>query len=195
MTRKRNLKSWFRKLRLGRFAADEQGVAAVEFAAVLPVVLLLLLGCLEVPRFVLTYQKLARTSHSVADLVSQADEPMTNPQMQDVFRAAKMIMAPNDIVGAGKVIVSSINNPTGTVSITWQQSSGSLGVNSKLGIAGKTNPPLPAGLSPTTGDEVLVAEVFYTYTPVIGTLIYKGSQLYTISYSRPRNKNLMTEPK
>jgi hypothetical protein len=54
---------------------------------------------------------------------------------------------------------------------------------------------LPAGLSPKTGDEVLIAEVFYTYKPVIGSLIYSGSQLYTVSYSRPRNKNLVTAPK
>jgi len=189
------MKFWLRKFRLGRFATDEQGVAAVEFGLLLPMVLLLLLACFEIPRFVLTYQKLARTSHSVADLVSQADEPMTSPQMQDVFSAAKMIMAPNDIVGAGKVIVSSINNPAGTVTITWQQSKGSLGVSSNLGPAGTKNPTLPAGLSPKVGDEVLVAEVFYNFKPVIGTLIYKGSQLYMVSYSRPRNKNLMTEPK
>jgi Flp pilus assembly protein TadG len=196
MTRKRLLKPWFRKLRFDRFAADERGVAAVEFAAVLPVVLILLLGCFEVPRFVLTYQKLARTAHSVADLVSQADEPMTLPQLQDVFVAAKMIMAPYDIIGAGKVFVSSINNPSGTVSITWQKSNDSTltSLKSRIGTVGGA-PTLPAGLSPKTGDEVLVAEVFYNYKPVIGTLIYKGSQLYSVSYSRPRNKNLMTAPK
>jgi Flp pilus assembly protein TadG len=138
MTRKRLLKPWFRKLRFDRFAADERGVAAVEFAAVLPVVLILLLGCFEVPRFVLTYQKLARTAHSVADLVSQADEPMTLPQLQDVFVAAKMIMAPYDIIGAGKVFVSSINNPSGTVSITWQKSNDSTltSLKSRIGTVG-----------------------------------------------------------
>src|SRR4051794_33583195 len=83
---------------LHRFAASERGVAAVEFGLVLPIVMLLLLGCFEVPRFVLTYQKIARTSSGVADLVAQADEPLTSNQMDDIFIAGKTMMEPYDIV-------------------------------------------------------------------------------------------------
>ena len=183
--------------RLRRFAEGEQGVTAIEFALVLPVVLLILLGCFEVPRFVLIYQKLARTSSGVADLVAQADEPLQKNQMNDIFTAGKVMMQPYDVIANGRIYVSSINNPNGGgVTLTWQRNNGgSVATASKLGAAG-TNPSskLPAALVPGSNEEVLAAEVYFNYTPIFANLIYKGSQLYQIAYTRPRNKNLNTAP-
>jgi len=180
--------------RLRRFAEGEQGVTAIEFALVLPVVLLILLGCFEVPRYVLIYQKIARTSAGIADLVAQADEPLTKNQMEDIFIAGETMMEPYDLVAEGRVYVSSINNPAGAgVKVTWQRQHGSLGAGSAF-TEGEDNPTLPAGLVPASNEEVLVAEVFFTYTPIFSNLIYSGSQLTKVSYTRPRNKNLMTKP-
>jgi Flp pilus assembly protein TadG len=182
-----------------RFVASEQGVTAIEFALVLPVVLLILLGCFEVPRFVLIYQKIARTSSGVADLVAQADDPLTKRQMADIYTAGKIMMQPNDVIANGRIYVSSINHPSGqSVTITWQTNNGGLPGNSSLGSRigneGSTAPAIPAALVPATGEEVLAAEVFFNYQPIFSTLIYQGSQLYMVSYTRPRNKNLMIKP-
>ena len=190
------MRSWSRALRLRRFAKDERGVAAIEFALVLPIMALLLLGCFEVPRFVMVYQKIARTSSGVADLVAQADDPITSAQMTDVFSASKMMMQPYDVAANGVVIVSSINNPTGGtgVKITWQRRNGTVTTLSKLGIQGATPVNVPAGLTPALDEELLTAEVYFNYTPIFKTQIYQGSQLYLISYTRPRNHNLMIAP-
>jgi Flp pilus assembly protein TadG len=181
-----------------RFVEGEQGVTAIEFALVLPVVLLIMLGCFEVPRFVLIFQKIARTSSGVADLVAQADEPLTMRQMADIYTAGKIMMQPNDVIANGRIYVSSINNPSGGtgVTITWQtNNAGTVTTASKLGAEG-TNPTgkIPAALVPATNEEVLAAEVYFNYQPIFSTLIYQGSQLYMISFTRPRNKNLMTKP-
>jgi Flp pilus assembly protein TadG len=180
-----------------KFLKDERGVTAIEFALVLPVVLLILLGCFEVPRFVLIYQKLARTASGVADLLAQADEPLQKNQMTDIFAAGKVMMQPYDVVANGRIYVSSINNPNGGgVKLTWQRNNnGSVGTGSKLGLP-NSNPSskLPATLVPGSNEEVLAAEVYFNYTPIFANLIYKGSQLYQIAYTRPRNKNLNTAP-
>jgi Flp pilus assembly protein TadG len=183
--------------RFRRFIDGEQGVTAIEFALVLPVILLLLLGCFEVPRFLLICQKIARTSAGVGDLVAQADEPLTTNQMADIFTAGKIMMQPSDVIANGRIYVSSINNPSGTgVTLTWQKNNaGAVATLSKLGAQG-TNPTakLPAALVPGSNEEVLATEVFFSYQPIFSTLIYSGSQLYMISYTRPRNHNLMTAP-
>jgi Flp pilus assembly protein TadG len=187
-----------RRPRWCRFIAGDEGVTAIEFALVLPVVLLILLGCFEVPRFVMIYQKIARTSSGVADLVAQADEPLTKNQMQDIYTAGGIMMQPYDVVANGRIYVTSINNLSGGsgVTVTWQTNNGgAVATASKLGTKG-TNPTskLPAALVPATNEEVLAAEVFFNYQPIFSTLIYQGSQLYMIAYTRPRNKNLQTEP-
>jgi Flp pilus assembly protein TadG len=190
------LKSAVRASRRRRFLGDGRGVAAVEFALIAPILVVLALGCFEVPRYVMVFQKLSRTSSGVADLVAQADEPMTTNQMNDIFTAGKLMMQPYDVVTNGVIIVSSVNNPNGSgVKITWQKRKGSVGTASKLGVQGATpGAGLPVALSPASNEEVLVAEVYYTYTPIFGTIIYNGSTLYRVSFTRPRNDNLNTSP-
>ena len=184
----------FRRLAPRRFLRDERGVTAVEFALVLPILIVLVLGCFEVPRYVLVVQKITRTSAGVADLIAQADDPVTGNQIQDIFRASRVMMDPYDIVADGKIFITSINNPSGAgVEITWQRdNSGNAAATSKIGSSG--TPAIPAALMPGSDEEVLAAEVFFNYTPIFSTLIYSGSQLYSVSYTRPRNHNLTTVP-
>jgi Flp pilus assembly protein TadG len=180
---------------LQRFRRDHSGVAAIEFALILPILVLLALGCFEVPRYVLLWQRLERASSGVSDLVAQADEPMTANQMTDIFSAAKIMMQPYSIYTNGSIVVTSINNPSGGTGIknTWRVSCPA-GVNGTLGAINSTPIGLPAALSPAIDNEVLVTEVNFTFKPVFGTIIYRSSPLYAVNYTRPRNHNLMTSP-
>ena len=54
-----------------RFGRDRRGVVAVEFALMMPVLLLLLLGCIEVAQYVLLHQKLQRSATTMADLMTR----------------------------------------------------------------------------------------------------------------------------
>ncbi|HVO01537.1 MAG TPA: TadE/TadG family type IV pilus assembly protein [Candidatus Cybelea sp.] len=190
------LRTLLRPERSRRFGSDGRGVAAVEFALILPILVLLLIGCFEVPRFVTIYQRIARTSAGVADLVAQADEPMTKDNMTDIFSAGLIMMQPYDAKKDGVIIVSSVNNPAGKgVKVTWQERCGKLAATSVVGNAGST--PLgsfPVAINPGSDEEVIAAEVFFTYKPVFSNIIYKGSTLSLVSYTRPRNQNLMTDP-
>jgi Flp pilus assembly protein TadG len=187
---------------LGRFCRDRRGVAALEFALILPILVLLTLGCFEVPRYVLLWQRLERASSGVSDLVAQADEPMTDQQMVDIFSAGKIMMQPYDIIKNGSIVVTSINNPTGgNLQVTWRRA---CGTGNNVGNMGNSVGPnatptvggigLPTELSPTKDNEVLVTEVYFTYTPIFKSFIYQGSTLYAAAYTRPRNHNLMSSP-
>jgi hypothetical protein len=90
------------------------------------------------------------------------------------------------------VIISSVTRPTtSAATVAWQRiSSGTLSVTSAIGSPGQTA-TLPQGLILRQGENVIVAEVFYNYSPVfLGETPLRRTSLYQASYNRPRISNL-----
>ncbi len=92
-------------LRLGR---DKRGVAAVEFALILPLMLLLYVGSSEVTQGVLASRKMSILSRSLADLAAQQPNAtaMTDAKMTIIFGAATAIMSPFSTTSLQMVISS-----------------------------------------------------------------------------------------
>lgn len=177
---------------LRRFAADRQGIALVEFAAVLPVLVLMLFGGFETTRYILLQLKLDRTATSVADLVSQL-EGVSEAQITDIYSAAGDIMQPFDIGGEGRVIISNVYRPDSDPAVVqWQRmSSGGLASTSQIGAEG-ADATLPNGLSLAVGEDVIVAEAFYQYNPALVDWFFDSAVIYQIAFYRPRIEGLTT---
>jgi hypothetical protein len=178
-----------------RFLKSTRAVAAVEFAMILPIFLLVCLGGFEVPRYILLTQKMARASASMADLVAQGDEPLPQVQLNDLFVATSDLMSPYDLESNGKVIVSSVLNDDGLgPKLAWQRfSPGTFIATSKIGVENGVA-LLPSGLTVRQGENVIIAEVYFKYVPVFANMIYDGTTLYQVSFDHPRNNNLVTKP-
>lgn len=89
--------------RLRRLRRDNRGVAAVEFALLLPLMVTLYLGSTEITQGVLASRKMAIVSRTLSDIVAQAgtaaDPSCSGPGMCDalmttIFAAATSIMSP-----------------------------------------------------------------------------------------------------
>ena len=78
--------------RLGRLADDERGVSAVEFAMLLPLMLTLYLGTVEISQGIDADRKVTITARSVADLVAQTSS-INNSDMTNALNAASAVMA------------------------------------------------------------------------------------------------------
>lgn len=179
---------------LRQFWRDDRGLAVMEFAFALPILVTILLGCFDAARFVLINQKMARVAAQSADLVAQLDV-VTEAEMDDLFIAAETTALPFVLGTEGKLFVSSVFRPyspsTAVPTITWQRSTdGTLLVTSQLGPQGQSNPPLPDGFTLRSGENTIVAEVFFQYEPVFFTLIFEERVLYHSAYNRPRLQNL-----
>ena len=80
---------------LPRFAANEKGVAAIEFAFIAPVLMLLYLGASDV-RFAVTLQrKVSQITADVSDLVTR-ETSVKKTDMDGMFRIADAILTPYD---------------------------------------------------------------------------------------------------
>ena len=183
----RNLKSLWR---------NETGAAMIELGFAMPILITLLLGGVEIARYVLLHQKLDRVASSIADLVSQS-ETVSVADLQNIFDAARFVAKPFDLPAGGTVIVSSVSNPLGSpaTKVNWQQSgAGSIPATSEVGSPGGAA-TLPNGFSVADGQSIIIAEVFYDYTPWVLGDFTGASRIYHRALFRPRYGGLtMLQP-
>jgi Flp pilus assembly protein TadG len=78
------------------FGLSKSGVAAVEFALILPVLIALYLGVSEVGQALLASRKVTLVARSLADLLAQQpnNTSLTPGQLDDIFNGGKVIMSP-----------------------------------------------------------------------------------------------------
>ena len=107
--------------RVRRFSHADAGVAAVEFALILPVMVLIYFGMVELTIGINTHRKLALLTRSLADLSSRT-ATMTDTAIGNVFNAARAVMQPYDATNVAmtvtSVVVTNVNG-TATGTVDW----------------------------------------------------------------------------
>jgi len=157
--------------RLGRFQRAQGGVAAVEFALIAPVLVLIYVGSCELARAAMAQRRTALLTRTVADLTSLGDttSPMARATMTDILAAAKLVYQPFD---ATKAVIR-----VATIGIYKQGSARTVRVCSSDGSDGAPKwavGPAPADLPiPASYDRhgmrLVVAQVTMSYAPIFGT--------------------------
>ncbi|MCP4329721.1 MAG: pilus assembly protein [Alphaproteobacteria bacterium] len=168
-----------------RFANDGRGVALVETGFVMILLMTMILGVVEIARFVLLNQKLDRAVVTLADLVS-VGETISVDQVNDLMNAVQFVMQPFELGGDGVVLLSSVGaTGGGAPMVNWQQSgAGQLTASSHIG-APDDEATLPSGLIIRDGESVIIAEIYYQFRPLMFSNV-GDFDLYYTAYFRPR---------
>lgn len=159
-------------------ARDTGGIAAVEFAMLLPMMLALWLGAVELSQGIAADRKATLTTRTIADLVSQVTT-VNNSDMTNSLNAASAVMAPFPTSNL-KVTVSSVTiDANGKATIAWSDT-----LNGTARAKGSTV-TLPAALNvPSTS--LIWSEVQYAYKPTIGYIVSGTINLKDQIFMRPR---------
>src|SRR6516225_6074401 len=96
-----------RSSRLKGACADQRGMAAVEFALILPFMLLLYLGSVELTQGIIVDRDVAMTADTVTNIVAQYTTLSASQQLPDILNASAQIFSPNPS-SAATVVVSLI---------------------------------------------------------------------------------------
>lgn len=178
--------------------ACRSGVAAVELAVALPLLVTISMGGLELANFALTNMRVNQIAITVADNASRAKMTSISGAAQfreydvgETFRAADLAYPGMAVFTNGRVVLSSLETNTGGGQwIHWQRCRGSKAVGSKYGTQGTgATGTAFAGMGPAdsiitaeSGSAIMFAEVYYDYRPVTlpsaAITIYRHAALY-----------------
>jgi Flp pilus assembly protein TadG len=164
--------------RLARLREDTSGVSAVEFALLLPVMVTLYLGSVEVSTGIAADRKVALTAHTLADLSSQYTD-ITNADMSNILNATSAIMAPYSTANLQAVVSELSINAQGQASVVWSDA-----LNGTALTAGQTV-SVPAALA-VPNSYLILGQVQYNYNPTFGTSVTGPLTLSDQMYVRPR---------
>jgi Flp pilus assembly protein TadG len=163
----------------------QRGSIAVEFALLLPVFMLMITGGFELSRYILIDQRVNSTTATIGDLVARLDNTATDALMNDILTSPVQEMYPYNFSQNGLIVVSFVNRTNNVNKITWQRRTGNASGISKVGSSGGTA-ALPAGLTLSNNESVVLTEFIYKYTPALYSDVVDPQTLYVLSAHRPR---------
>jgi Flp pilus assembly protein TadG len=163
---------------------DAAGMALIEFAYGLPVLLALGLGGMEIANLAVIRMRLSQIGMMVADNMARVGEDdgtsekrLFESNVNDVFEAARIQGTPVDLVNRGRIIVSSLQqNASGGQWITWQRCYGAkTSFTSSFGTAGAGRTvttfagmgPAGAEIKAPPSSIIMFVEVAYQYKAIV----------------------------
>jgi Flp pilus assembly protein TadG len=171
---------------LYRFAVNRDGVSAVEFAFVLPLMLLMYVGSAELGDGLSLRFKVAETARTITDLASQY-ATIEASDMSTILGASTQVVAPYSAANMIMTVSEVTTNSNGQGTITW-----SCSLNGTPRAVG-SSVTLPANLQ-TADISLIWGEVTYPYAPQLGFVITGTINIYETAYFYPRLVNSVTMP-
>lgn len=182
------------RLKLNHITHNQDGLAYVEFVISIPLLLLLLFGAIDVSRYVMISQKLQSAINTVGDIVAQ-ESAITKPalltnEVPQLMNLAQNMLQPYYESAKVGIIISNVLHENGSAKLKWQAcGGGTLGNISRMGKVIGSTVAIPSNMVLAAGDEVVVAEIYYQYTPLTVGLITPPITMYRSAVYTPRNSS------
>lgn len=176
-----------------RFIVSTRGVVAIEFAAILPVLLIMLLATFDGGNAIVAYMKVRAATYVLASITNQYSTavPIQSSNMTGIMSATTAVLAPYSSTPLAAVISELTISATKatTAKVRWSAT------QNGTALAAGSSVTLPTGISASTNTcgkypcYLILAKVTYTYTPLFGYFASGGITLSDTVYATPRSSN------
>ena len=175
--------------RVRNFSVDTRAVAAVEFAIVVPFMLLLYVGGVELGNGLAISVKVSETAHTVADLVSR-NACVTDSSLNTMFGASSATIAPYSSTEVSVVVSEISTDANGKATVTWSKALNGtpLTLNQPVTLPAALGTPSPPNIS------LILGQVTYQYTPGLGYTISGTLPIADSYYLYPRVSSVVQYP-
>jgi len=186
-------------LRVRGLLNDRSGLAAVEFAMIFPIMVVLYFGVVEFSSAIAVDRKATQVARTLSDLTSQSIS-VADADIKSFGEAAKAIMTPYPpsplVSSITEVYIDSVS---GIARVQWSKG---LAISAtgdvSIATAAPHNPgdvvTLPTSLVVAKGTFVIWSEVSYQYTPAVGVVLTGLPPFKDVAYTRPRLVLCVTYP-
>ena len=188
----------FRVRRCARdMLADCRGIAATEFAVIVPIMLVMFFGTVEFSSGVAVDRKVTLMARTLSDLTSQSIS-VADTDVSNFVAASCAIMTPYSAAPTNGTITELYVDPsTLQARIQWSRSAtvdSSCNVTLATGRTVSSVVTIPSQLA-VAGTYLLFSEISYIYVPTIGYVMAKtGVNLKDVAYTRPRQSSCVIYP-
>jgi Flp pilus assembly protein TadG len=182
------MSSWlFHRVRfLRQFSRDTEAVSATEFALILPFMVALLLGSIEISTAVALGRKVELTAHTVTDLVTQYSS-ITAGDMTNILSAAAAVLAPYSSTPVVITVTEVTTDANSNATVAWSTSLNGTALTTGSAVT------LPTTLRQPNATFIWgVAQ--YTYTPNVGYKLTGPIVITEQTYLSPRLSVTITYP-
>lgn len=164
---------------LARFARCGSGVAAVEFALIAPVLILVYFGLAEFCQAYMAQRRMGHATSQVADIVAQS-QTVTGEDVDDIFAIGGLILAPFSDADLSLRVSSIARGNDGVARVVWSRGKGMAKLSGVVAV--------PPDLI-QNGETIIMSEGAYNFTSPLGQVL-PGMRRFTHTYwLRPRLVN------
>lgn len=173
---------------------DCSGIAAIEFAVIAPVMLLLFFGTLEFSSGIAVDRKVTLVARTMADLTSQSIS-VSNTDLSNFTITAQAMMTPYAGAPLNTTITELWIDPsTSNARVQWSQGSSPRATSSVVTISSNLIAKDSTG-KVIAGQYLIFSEINYLYVPAVGYVMAKaGITLKDTAYTRPRQTSCVIYP-
>lgn len=170
-------------MQLRHLIKDRRGTAAVEFAFVAPVMILMYYGLAELTQGMMADRRASHVASAIGDLVAQ-DTVINTSEMNDVFNVGKAIIAPFPTSGLSMRVTSIRKDSTGAIQVMWSKGYGSMGALTSV-------TSVPTGLI-DKNESLILSESSYVYNSTTKKALPNALTFTQQYYLKPRKTAQVT---
>lgn len=168
---------------------DTRAVAAVEFAIVVPFMLLLYIGGVELGNGLAIGVKVSETAHTIADLVSR-NACVTDSSLSTMLGASAATIAPYTPANTAVIVSQVSTDANGTATVTWSKALN----GTPLQVAQPITLPAALGTPSPPNISLILGDVTYQYAPNLGYTISGTIPIHESYYLFPRVSSAVQYP-
>jgi Flp pilus assembly protein TadG len=181
---------------------DRRGVAAIEFALIVPIMSAMFFGAVELSLVITVDRRVTRVASSTADLVARAEKQISHTEIGDIMKVGGYILEPYSQTPLEITLRNVTSTPANATTTKQSWSCTYKGLDkTQTCVCSNTIKSIPPNLL-TSNDSVVVAEVSHDYKPLIFDYFMKraaagatsGTGVYTLTetiYLKPRSQAAM----